>query len=135
MSLPTTVKNNALDALNGVATFTPVVAPVRMRLMTANGTATAAGTELATGAGGETGTGYTAGGQTFTWAAAANGTAILAADIRWDNMPAGTIVGLEVWDSATTPRRIQYTPLTTQRTLAAGQAFELKAADVVATLT
>lgn len=135
MALSNTVRDNVLDALNGVAAFVPVVGPLKMRLMTANGSASAAGTELATGSGPETGTGYTAGGKSFVWAASANGSAIPTDKIRWDNMPAATIVGAEVWDSSATPRRIHYGPLTTQRTVTAGQSFEMAAADVVSTLT
>ncbi len=133
MSLDNAVRNNVLDALNGVASFVPVVAPVKVRLMTANGTATTNGTQLATGAGSGSGAGYTSGGQTVVMNAAASGAAGPTGDIRWDNMPACTIVGAELWDA--TPRRIQYGALTAPRVVASGESFELPAADVVETLS
>src|SRR5688572_4342899 len=106
MALTNTVRNNVLDALNGTAAFVATVGPVKVRLMTANGTATAAGTELSTSAGGGSGAGYTAGGQTVTFPAAANGLVSPDATLRWDNMPDVTIVGAELWDSS--PKRIQF---------------------------
>lgn len=135
MSLTDAVRNNVIDALNGVAAFVPVTAPLKIRLMTANGTGAANGAELATGAGGGTGAGYTAGGKAITFAPAAGGAANPTADIRWDNMPAATIVGAELWDSSAVPRRIQFAPLTTPRTVAAGDSFELPLADVDETLS
>lgn len=133
MSLDNAVRNNVLDALNGVASFTAVVTPVKVRLMTANGNATTNGTQLATGAGSGSGAGYTSGGATVVMTGAVAGASGPTADLRWDNMPACTVVGVEVWDA--TPRRIQLGALTTPRTVASGESFELPAADVIETLS
>ena len=49
--------NNIIDASMGTTTFVATVTPVKTRLMTAIGTATAAGTELGTGGSYVAGTG------------------------------------------------------------------------------
>jgi hypothetical protein len=132
MSLTNDVRNNILDALNGVDTFDAATLPLRLRLLTANGNATTAGVELATGAGTGDGAGYTAGGMVVTFGAATSGAANPLADLRWDNMPPVTIVGAEIWDS--TPRRVHFAPLTTPRPVGDGESFELAADDVTETL-
>lgn len=134
MALTNTVRNNVLDAINGVASFAAPTTPMKVRLMTANGSATAAGTELSTSAGAGAGAGYTAGGASVTFGAAATGAAAPTALLRWDNMPATTIVGVEIWDSAGTPKRWQYAPLATSKTLTSGDAFELPVASFSETL-
>lgn len=129
MAFTNVVRNNILDAVNGVAAFQAPTGPMKVRLMTANGTVTANGTELSTGAGGGSGAGYTAGGQTVTFPSAANGLVSPSATLRWDNMPATTIVGAEIWDSAGTPKRWQLAPLSSPVELDSGDAFELPLAD------
>jgi hypothetical protein len=104
--------NNILDASIGTAAFTATTAPLRVRLMTANGTATAAGTELATSGGYTSGTGA----PTVTYAAASAGSAASNVAVTVTNMPATTIVGVEEWDSAGTPVRKWYGPLTASKT-------------------
>jgi hypothetical protein len=136
MSLDNVVRNNVLDALNGVAAFSAPTTPIKVRLMTTNGSATVNGTQLATGAGSGSGAGYTAGGQAVTFnAAGTDGQTEPTATVRWDNMPVCTIVGAELWDSAGTPKRIQFGALTAPKTLASGDAFELPVADFSETLT
>lgn len=135
MALTDTVRNNVLDALNGVASFAAPTGPMKVRLLTANGSSSAAGTELSTGSGGATGAGYTAGGQAVTFASAAAGAASPTATVRWDNMPACTITGGEIWDSAGTPKRFQFGALTAPKTLASGDSFELPVASFTETLS
>lgn len=138
MSYTNAVRNNVTDAVNGTAAFTAPTPPMKLRLMTVNGSAAAAGTELATSAGPGTGTGYTAGGKTVTFTVAGSGgtagAAEAIADLLWDNMPACTIVGVEVWDSAGTPKRMRHAPLAASVTLAAGDSFRLPAATIDQTL-
>ncbi|MFH8531512.1 hypothetical protein ACH4GE_24215 [Streptomyces tendae] len=50
-------------------------------------------------------------------------------------MPAATVVGVEVWDSATTPVRLWYGPLTTERTTAAGDDSRFLAGDLTLALS
>lgn len=134
MSLTNVVRNNVIDAVNGVDTFDAPTTPMMIRLMTANGDATTAGTELGTGAGGGTGAGYTAGGKVVTPASAAGGSTSPTATLLWDNMPACTIVGAEIWDSAGTPKRWQFAALTAPRVLASGDSFEIPTANYTNTL-
>lgn len=135
-SLDNTVRNNVLDALNGVASFAAPTTPIKVRLMTANGSASANGTELGTGAGGGTGAGYTAGGQAVTFnAAGTDGQTEPTATVRWDNMPACTVVGAELWDSAGTPKRFQFGALAASKTLQSGDSFELPVAGFTETLS
>lgn len=73
--------------------------PTKMRLMTANGSDTAAGTELATSGG------YTAGGTAMSMGTAATGSIASNASVSWTNMPSTTLTGPEQWDSSATPQR------------------------------
>jgi hypothetical protein len=116
---------NVVDASLGTAAFVATVAPIRCRLMTANGSATAAGTELATSAG------YTAGAGApeVEFASASTSTAQAASDtaVTVTNMPAATVVGVELWDSAGSPVRKWWGPLTASKTLNAGDTFSIAA--------
>ncbi|MGW4223011.1 phage tail fiber protein [Streptomyces bauhiniae] len=119
-SLTNTAENRALDFLNGLTTTAPTT-PLKVALVTANGTDSAAGTEASGG-------GYAR--QTLTVAAAVNGATANSADLIWTNMPATTVVGVEIWDSAGTPVRLWYGPLSASRTTAAGDELRLPAASL-----
>ncbi len=81
-------------------TTTALTGPLSVRLMTANGSDSAAGTEVVN-AGGST---YAA--QTVAFPAASGTTQTAnSADLVFANMPACTVVGVEIWDSAGTPFR------------------------------
>lgn len=99
-----------------------------VRLVTANGTATAAGTEVVGGSyAPATGT---------TWAAAANGASSNSSKISFTNMPAVTVVGVELWDTTpATPVRRWFGALTTSRTLAAGDDAEFAIGELDVTLS
>lgn len=114
----------------GQAAF-PATPGTNVRLMTANGSEAAAGTELAAGGG------YTAGGVPVTWAAptAQTGTysgRIGNAAVTISNMPAATIVGVEIWSTDAAPRRLFWGALTTSRTTAAGDTLSFPADSLVA---
>lgn len=119
-NLSSTAENRALDWLMGVATTAPTT-PLKVALVTAAGTDTTAGTEVAGGS-------YAR--QTLTVAAAVNGTTSNSADLIWAGMPAATVVGVEVWDSAVTPVRLWYGPLTANRTILAGDELRIPAGDL-----
>lgn len=89
----------ALNWLTGNSTTAPT-GPLMVRLMTANGSDSAAGTEVVN-AGGST---YAPVAVAFS-AAAGSGASANSADLVFTNMPATTTVGIEVWDSAGTPFR------------------------------
>lgn len=109
-ALDQTKANNVIDALVGTAAFTSVPG-VHVRLMTANGSATANGTEL-------TGTGYTAGGTVITFGAAATGQASSSVTVTWTNSSGGSwsITGVEIWTTDATPKRIAWGALATNPT-------------------
>lgn len=101
--------NKALDGYapnSGTTTMgaDTITGPLHMRLMTANGSDTAAGTELATSGG------YTAGGSALAFAAAATGSKATNAGVSWTNMPSTTLTGMEEWDTSATPLRIMWAP-------------------------
>lgn len=119
-----TLANAILDALYPTSGTTTVGAltitgPTHTRLMTANGSDTAAGTELATSGG------YTAGGAATTYAAAASGSKATSALVSWSSMPAATITGVETWDTSGTPQRLQWAGLASSVTVASGDTLSI----------
>jgi len=113
--LTQTIDNKLLDHVNGITAYAQPTTPLKARLMTANGSATAAGTEV-------TGGSYTA--QTVTFAAAASGAAANSAQVVYTAMPAVTVTGVEIWDSSGSPQRLWWAPLTTPKALSAGDTFQ-----------
>lgn len=120
-ALTTATANKVLDHNNLTASYTPT-GPLKLRLMTANGSASSAGTEV-------TGGSYSS--QTITFNAASGGSAASAADITFASMPAATVVGAEIWDSAGTPVRLWWGALTSSKTLAAGDDLKFPAGSVI----
>ncbi|MFJ7111788.1 hypothetical protein ACIQW4_01240 [Streptomyces albogriseolus] len=124
-NLSNTAENRALDWLMGNATTAPTT-PLRVALVTANGSDTAAGTEV-------TGGSYAR--KTLTTAAAVNGATSNSADLVWTGMPAATVVGVEVWDSAGTPVRLWYGALAASRTVLAGDELRIPAGSLTFALS
>jgi len=96
----------------------------KLRLMAANGNAVTSGTEITAGGG------YVAGGETLVWDTAADiGGTISAPNqaVSWTNMPAATVVGVEVWDTSGTPRRVLWAPLVASKTVNSGDTFLFEA--------
>lgn len=111
-----------LNWLHGVGTPTRPTTPLKVALMTANGSDSAAGTEVSGGS-------YAR--QNITLTSSTGGSAVSNdADILFTGMPACTVVGIEIWDSAGTPVRLWHGPLAANKTLAAGDEFKLAASDV-----
>jgi hypothetical protein len=109
-----------LDWILGLSSTAPTT-PIKLALVTANGSDTAAGTEV-------TGGSYAR--QTLTVGAAASGATSNSADIVFAGMPACTVVGVEIWDSAGTPVRLWYGPLAASRTVAAGDDLRVLAGEL-----
>ncbi|MFD5577318.1 hypothetical protein ACFWI2_08290 [Streptomyces pseudogriseolus] len=109
----------------GNATTAPTT-PLRVALVTANGSDTAAGTEV-------TGGSYAR--KNLTTAAAVNGATSNSADLVWTGMPAATVVGVEVWDSAGTPVRLWYGALAASRTVLAGDELRIPAGSLTFSLS
>src|SRR5882757_5748948 len=114
--------NKLLNASVSGAAYTTHTGPINLRLMTANGTNTSAGTEV-TNAGGST---YAAQDTTGKWASAASGSIATNAAITFTNMPGTggiTTNGIELWDSAGTPLRVWWGALTTPKTTGLGDTL------------
>lgn len=125
-NLPDAIENILLDALlrGGAITGLGTTSTIKGKLMTANGTDSANGTELGTSGG------YTAGGATVTFgSAAASGTISNTAAVTWTNMPVATILALELWSTGT-PARLWYGTLAASKTTASGDTFEFAIGDI-----
>lgn len=122
--------NNLLDGSLATASYVASVAPIRCRLMTANGSATAAGTELATSGGYTSGTGA----PSVTFASAAAAVAASNSAVTVTNMPATTINGVELWDSAGTPLRKWWGALASPKTTNSGDTFSIASGSLSASL-
>jgi hypothetical protein len=118
--------NNIIDASLGTASFTATTTPLKCRLMTANGSATSAGTEA-------TGGSYAS--QTATFGSASAGSAASSGALTYSSMPAVTVVGVELWDSAGTPARKWWGALTANKTLNSGDTFSIASGSLTAALS
>lgn len=107
-------------------TTTALTGPLNVRLMTANGSDSVAGTEVVN-AGGST---YAPQSVSFP---AASGTTQTAnsADLVFANMPACTVVGVEIWDSAGTPFRWWWGAATANKTVNLGDTLRILAGTLV----
>lgn len=117
-NLSNTAENRVVDWLFGLPA-TPVTTPLKVALVTAAGSDTAAGTEV-------TGGSYTR--KNITVSAAVSGGTSNSADLLWTGMPACTVVGWEVWDNAGTPVRIWWGAITEgSRVCVAGDELRISA--------
>lgn len=126
------VEANALlnSSLKGTA-YTAPTTPVNLRLMSANGSATAAGTEVANASGST----YAAQRLDTSLGSASAGSITTTGALTFSNMPAITTTGVEVWDSAGTPIRRWFGALTTSKTTALGDTLSFAASSITATLS
>lgn len=108
-------ENLILDHLNGTTAWTPT-GPLKLRLMTANGTDSAAGTEV-------TGGSYVS--QTITFGASAAGVATNSNALTFATMPSCTVVGFEVWDSNASAKRLWWIPATASKVVNAGDTYSV----------
>lgn len=131
MPLDQAEANRLLNAMLGKASYTAPTTPIRLRLMTANGSASAAGTEVTNSGGSayasqDISTALPSGGT--------NGSITNTSAITFTNMPAVTTVGAEGWDSAGTPRRAFLGPLTSSKTTALGDSLTFAPGALVLTM-
>ena len=124
-NLPDTIENQLLDALVGTSAYT-VTTPIKLALVTANGSDSAAGTEV-------TGGSYAR--QTIAFDAASSGSIANNAAISFTGMPACTVVGIEIYDSAGSPKRLAYGPLTASRTVTSGDTVQFASSAVTLSLS
>lgn len=113
--LPTAIANKIIDHTNAVAAFTEPTAPLKARLYTVAGSASAPGTEV-------TGGSYAP--QSITMGSAASGTAANTGTVTFSGMPACTVVAVEIWDSAGSPVRLWWGTLAASKTLSSGDSFQ-----------
>ena len=123
-NLPDIIENQLLDALVGTAAYT-VTGPIKLALVTANGNDASAGTEV-------TGGSYAR--QTITFTTASGGEIENNAAISFTGMPAVTVVGIEFYDSAGSPKRLAYGALTTSRTVTAGDTVQFASSAITLSL-
>src|ERR1041384_2869503 len=110
-------------------TTTALTGPLMVRLMTANGSDSAAGTEVVN-SGGST---YAPQSVAFPSATGTTQTSN-SADVVFANMPACTVVGVEIWDSAGTPFRWWWGPATANKTVNLGDTLRILAGALVLTM-
>mgnify|MGYP003642635393 FL=1 len=124
-NLPDTIENELLDALVGTSTYS-ITGATKLRLMTANGSDASAGTEV-------TGGSYVA--QTIAFTTASSGAIENSGAISFTGMPAVTVVGIEIYDSAGSPKRLLYGALTSPRTVTAGDTVQFASGAIDITLS
>ncbi len=120
-----TEASRLLDASLGTAAYTAPTTPMKLALETATGTNSAPGTEV-------TGGSYAR--QNITFGAASNGSASNSNAITFTAMPAATVTGLEIYDSAGSPRRSWVGALTASKTVAAGDSLSCAIGSITITL-
>lgn len=111
---------NVLKYMMGQTNTAPT-APVKVRAMSTQGTATTNGTEI-TNAGGSS---YSP--QNLGPGTPAAGSVGNSAAVAFTNMPAATTVAVELWDSAGTPARLSQGSLTASKTTALGDTLSFAA--------
>jgi hypothetical protein len=120
--LDTTEANKLLEAIVGKTTYVATVGPVKMRLNTAVGSDSAAGTEV-------TGGSYAALPIT-TWNAAASRAITNSTAPSYTGMPACTVTSVDFFDQAGTPLRKVYGTLGSSKVVAAGDTLSFAAAAI-----
>jgi hypothetical protein len=123
-SLTDTAENRALDWLTMNSTTAPTTG-LSCRLMTANGSDSAAGTEVVGGS-------YAA--QDVAFGAASSGATSNSGALTYTAMPACTVVGVEIWDKHGTPVRWWWGALTASKAVGAGDTFTIAAGDLDLTM-
>lgn len=122
-NLTDTAETRIMDWLNpSQAAPARPVGPLKLRLMSANGSDTTAGTEI-------TGDTYTPQDVTLAAGNPTSNTALISY-ASLDSATQKTVVGVEVWDSAGTPVRWWHGPLAANKIVNAGDPFEIPIGDL-----
>jgi hypothetical protein len=119
-------QNNLLNGWLGIAAYTAVTGAMKLALATVTGTATTAGTEV-------TGGSYAR--QTVVFATPSSGATSNNATINFTSMPAVTVTGIDIYDSAGTPVRRAFGTLAASKTTSAGDTLSFAAGAIAANLT
>lgn len=127
MPLDQAEASRLVQAMLGKVAYVAPTTPMKNRLMTTNGSASSNGTEVVN-SGGSTYASQDA--SAATPAGATNGVIANNSAITYTNMPdttANPVKGVELWDSAGSPRRACYGPLTANKTTALGDSLTFAA--------
>jgi len=124
VSFTNAAEDRVQDWVVGNSTTAPT-GPMKLAILTANGTESAAGTEV-------TGGSYAR--QTITLSASSGGAQSNSADITFTGMPACTVTGWALYDSAGTPFRWRYGALVAPKDVNSGDDFVIAAGDLDLTL-
>jgi len=119
-SLTDTAETRVLDWIVGNSTTAPTT-PMKLALLTATGSDSTAGTEVVGGS-------YTR--QTITFTAAASGAMSNSNTITFSTMPACTVTGWAIYDSAGTPIRWWHGALDVAKALNSGDDFIVAIGDL-----
>ena len=125
-NLVTVEANAILEASSGKTSYPNPTTPIKVALVTATGSASAAGTEV-------TGGSYAR--QTVTFAAASAGAIASNVALTYTNMPAATVTGVDEFDSAGTPVRRWFGALTASKTTNAGDTLTIASGSYSKTLS
>ncbi len=107
-----------LRASLGITSYTAPTTPMMLWLMSANGSASTSGTEVAGGS-------YARQNLTTALGTEANGSVTNSSGLTYTAMPATTVNGVEVRDSNASPRRAWWGALTTPKNTGAGDSLSL----------
>lgn len=123
-----TKANNVLDALVATTSFVASTAPIKVKLITSTtpSTATTNGSVVSGGS-------YADG--TVTFSGASSSSVVSNVAVTFSGMPAAVIWGVELWDSAATPKRVAWGQLTAQKTTNAGDTLTISAGSLTLALT
>jgi hypothetical protein len=108
--------SRALRAELAITAHVAATTPIMCRVMSANGSAAAAGTQF-------TGGSYAAQNLTTALGTESNGAVATTSAVSYTGMPALTATGVEWWDSNATPRRVMWGALSASKTLGAGDTL------------
>lgn len=117
--LTNAAESRVADWLTGNSTTAPTTS-LKVALVTALGSESAAGTEV-------TGGSYAR--QNVAFGAASNGATSNTGVVRFEGMPTCTVVGVEIWDSAGTPFRWFHKSITS-RSFTAGDVAEFAVGEI-----
>lgn len=126
--------NEVLTWMHGGSAPTALNSGSRVRIYTVIGNATTEGTQVASG-GGYTGGNTSTSGVALSWAAAASGSQATNAVASVTNYPrAETVVAIEIWDGAASPKRVEWGALAANKTMAAGDTLSFASGAITSAL-
>ncbi|MEV8610311.1 hypothetical protein AB0383_20690 [Amycolatopsis sp. NPDC051373] len=113
--LVTTESDRLVNASLGVVAYTAPTTPMKLSIHSTTSSASAVGTEASGGS-------YARQSLAFTTASGGTGVSNTGV-VSFTNMPAGTWLNANIWDSAGTPRREWFGDLTASKTTASGDTL------------